>query len=258
MPDDTITLALGGDVRLDAFATAIGRLKNLLDALTREVASGARIDWVISALDVSSALTTVRGDVSKPEFLPRVYRVVSAYEEVGEALHAGQLPPFSEAVTVEALAITSVLDDHVDQVRFETALKEWIITSPVSVMETTPLSQPTFAPVAYGAVEGRVQTLTSRDTLRFTLYDTLNDRAVSCYMAEDAVETMRDVWGRVAVVEGMVTRDPSSGRPLSVRGIREVRVIPSGTPGGYRDAMGSVPRDGGPRAEDVIRLLRDA
>ena len=92
---------------------------------------------------------------------------------------------------------------------------------------------PTLQPVAYGGVTGRIQTLSSRGGLRFTLFDTLFDRAVSCYLAEGQEELMRDVWGRMAVVEGLVTRDRATGRPQVIRSVRGVTVVRGAT--GVRD-----------------------
>jgi hypothetical protein len=106
-----------------------------------------------------------------------------------------------------------------------------------------------------------VQTLSSRGGLRFTLYDTLNDRAVSCYLAEDFdQEHMRDVWGRRAIIEGWVKRDATSGRPLTIRRVSNVVVRPETEPGGsYREARAAVPlSDSTLLPELVIRRLRDA
>jgi hypothetical protein len=112
---------------------------------------------------------------------------------------------------------------------------------------------------AYGGIEGRVQTLSSRGSLRFTLYDLLHDRAVSCYLASGAEETMRDVWGKLALVEGWVKRDAQTGRPITVRQIRNVTLLAEYPPASYKDARGAVKRQPGQmRGEEIIRRLRDA
>ena len=112
---------------------------------------------------------------------------------------------------------------------------------------------------ALGAVEGRVQTLTERKSLRFTLYDGLHDRAVSCYVREDQQEVMRDWWGKRAIVEGEVSRDIESGRPIAVRKITRVQVLSEVERGSYLSARGVAPmKPGSPLPEEVIRWLRDA
>ncbi len=112
---------------------------------------------------------------------------------------------------------------------------------------------------AYGAFEGRVQTISNRGGLRFTLFDLLHDKAVSCYLAEGQQDIMADVWGRMAVVEGWVTRDPRTGRPRSVRRVRTVTAKGDGLPDGWRQARGAVPVPiGALSAEAAIRRIRDA
>ena len=50
MADETLTLALHGDVSLDTFAVAIEHWRGLVAAITREVAPDSRINWVIDEL----------------------------------------------------------------------------------------------------------------------------------------------------------------------------------------------------------------
>jgi len=111
--------------------------------------------------------------------------------------------------------------------------------------------------LAYGGVQGRVQTLTNRGGLRCTLYDTLFDRAVSCYLEQGHEDIMRDVWGRVAVVEGLVSRDQITGRPQVVRGVRNVTVVRQTRSDAWTSTRGILP-PGPAEPEVVIRALRDA
>jgi hypothetical protein len=112
---------------------------------------------------------------------------------------------------------------------------------------------------SYDVVEGRVETLTSRKALRFTLYETITGRAVSCYPGEGSEEQMRDIWGRRTLIDGWVSRDPLTGFPVAVRKINSINVLPEVPTGYYRNARGASPRlDGEPLAETVIRLMRDA
>ncbi len=74
---DTVTVALGGSVSLGEFATALDRLTKVLQQLSAD--AGARIDWIIAALDYSSAIATVAGQPLGVASEPLVYRVVSEY-----------------------------------------------------------------------------------------------------------------------------------------------------------------------------------
>ena len=113
--------------------------------------------------------------------------------------------------------------------------------------------------VSIGAIAGRVQTLGDHADLRFNLYDTLFDRAVACYLTPGQEEIMRDAWGERARVSGRITREGSTGRPLSIRNIVAVDILQDAEPGSYRQARGAVPRPPGALLpEDAIRRLRDA
>ena len=121
--------------------------------------------------------------------------------------------------------------------------------------KTTPIP-PT---VGIGAITGRVQTLSSRTGLRFNLYDTIHDRAVTCYLKSGQEEEMRKVWGNWATVVGRVSRESVTGKPISIRDIRKVERLDDVGPGAYQEARGAVPwQPGDMLPEEAIRLLRDA
>lgn len=106
-----------------------------------------------------------------------------------------------------------------------------------------------------GSVVGRVQTLQGRGRLRFTIYDLLYDRAVSCYLQQGQEEVMRGAWGRLVEVEGEVSRDPVTDAPISVRKVTRVTPFDDPSPGAWREARGAVTTPDA--AEDIIRELRD-
>lgn len=254
---DTVTLVLTGEISLADFATAIARLEGLVSALSEEV-GGGDLGWEIADLSRGSAFTSVRG-VGAEE---KVDLVVTAYERVGAALERGEAPPYGKRVVREARGLVGVLNGRIQSVRFETDRVEAVVRSagPVVAESLAPvaeLSELQHPEGAYGAVEGRVQTLTSRGGLRFTLFDVLNDRAVSCYLKPGQEDIMLDAWGKPAVVQGWVRRDPLTGHPETVRQITSVIVLPEGEQAGYRKARGVVPM-GSEAPEEVIRRLRDA
>jgi hypothetical protein len=252
---DTVTLEMIGAVSLSEFSTTVSRLERLLAELGRAEAQGVPITWLIDALEAveaESALTAYRG-VGAPD--QQVADVVRAYGEVGNAIQTGEWGRLPRAVAEEARSLVSILNGRITSLRFETPdVEATVSTGPDPLQFSTPL------PGAYGAVEGRVQTLTTRGGLRFTLYDTLYDRAVGCYLAEDFDrEAMRAAWGSRAIVAGWVTRDPATGRPKTIRRVSQVVVLPEIGPDDYRHAMGAVPV--GPEVEPpeaTIRRLRDA
>lgn len=221
MPNDTVVLNLDGDIPLNLFAQALSKFSILVQELDKEVGEGASIRWMISRLEAGSALTEARGFPATEESLPAVERIADAYLTVGTAI-AQSLPiPYSRNIRRTAQELAGLLNGDIRSMRFENSVEDITITKPTPNAGLQPLP----VAVAYGAVEGRVQTLSSRGTLRFTIYDLVYDKAVSCYLAEGYQETMRDMWGKIAIVEGRAKRDAVSGRPLTVRQVKSVHSL---------------------------------
>lgn len=256
MPGDRVTLALQGEVTLGAFAEAVVHFSRLVDALSRDVGADAQIRWVITELEAGSAIATARGIGDRGA----VESVTGAYIDVGKSLERGVLPDYSKPVQEEARELVSVIERGVEAIRFETVEADATIRSlalGLDVPGLQELSRP--QPAAYGGVQGRVQMLTNRGGLRFTLYDTLYDKPVSCHLGEGQDDIMRDVWGRVAVVEGLVSRDAVTGRAQTIRRIRRVAPVREARPDGYRTTRGLFDRPSDPRSPEArLRELRDA
>ncbi len=254
MADEILTVALEGpDISLTSFATAVSALDSLLKALGAEVAAGTSLAREVQSLEVGSAIATVRGRVASgdPDGLARVS---AAYEAIGDALTRRAPVPYSATVTRHVTALTGILADHVTAIRLETAQRDFTITT-ASVTEATRAAQP---PVSLGGVEGRIQTLSNRRSLRFTLYDELDDRAVSCYLRPGEEDMIQKFWGHRALVEGTVRRD-WSGRPVTIRDITSVILLTERNVDDWPSAKGILADvwDGTP-AEETIRKIRDA
>ncbi len=254
MYDNTLTIVLTGDahgdVHVDDFATVISGFASLISALSKEVAAGSKITWVIEELSTGSARASVVG-ISDEENAVR--EVVRAYGIVGSALGEGTPIPYSESVAKAARAITKVLNGRVRAIRFETAKGEAIISAQAG--EKKKLRY------AIGAVKGTVQTLSCRRGLRFTLYDNIFDQAVSCYLREgtdDVADKMRDVWGKRVIVAGRVGRDPDTGRPVVIRDVTDI-IPDEKRPGAHEEAASIIPfEEGDEMPEEAIRRVRDA
>lgn len=248
----TVTLILDGDVRLNDLARAIASFDELVAALSNDVAPGVSIDWVVAGLEYSSAVATAEGVGDDAA----VDNVVRAYEKVGESLERGVTVPFSSKVRIPADSLTNLINGRVEAIRFETEQTEHLIRKTERSVEDATVRG--MEPAQHGAVEGRIETLQHRRGLRFTLYDTLFDKAVSCYLAQDHENIMRRAWGRRASVFGRVRRDPNTGRPLSVRQVTKIEIIEEGDPDDWRQAIGAAPPLNDVSPEAAIRAMRDA
>lgn len=252
MANDSVTLFLEGSPTIDDYVRALSGLRALLQAISSAVAPGVEINWRVDALEASSALTSLRGESSD---MSLVERAAATYLGVGRALRAREHvePQFLRPATRIRNVLTS---DRVPSVRFETAQDDVTVS-----LDDAPLGQvipfPSRDPEPQlGAVEGRVQTLSARGSLRFILFDLVFDKAVTCYLAAGQEDLMRDAWGQLAIVEGRVKRDPASGRPTTVRQVSEVLLVSERERGAWRSAAGVQPSS--EPAETRIRRIRDA
>lgn len=250
MRDKTLTLALEGEITSTQFAQAMTNLDNLVRAITAEVGANRDVKWVVDDLQKSSAVATLRAVTDSPE---KADQAIQVYEQVGQALSDGLPVPFSKKIDDSARALVGILGGGITSIKLETASLDRLITSAPPARAARAISD------AYGAVEGRIQTLTNRASLRFILYDTLHDKGVSCYLDEGQEERMRGLWGKMAVVEGLVSRSPESGRPLTIRNITRIERTTEEPEGDYTRAIGiiSIP-EGAPMPEEIIRRMRDA
>lgn len=254
--EPVLTVALEGpDISLTSFATAISALDALLTALGAEVAPDSSLAWDVQSLEMGSAIASVIGRLvsGDPDGLARVG---AAYEVIGDALTQEVGIPYSDAVTRHVGSLTGILANHVSAIRFETPNRDFTISS-ISDRQLA-ATAPGRVTVDQGGVEGRIQTLSNRRSLRFTLYDELNDRAISCYLRHGEEDMIQKFWGHRALVEGMVRRD-WSGRPTTIRNITDVVLLPERGPDDWLSARGVLAEawDGTP-AEDMIRKVRDA
>jgi hypothetical protein len=268
---DTITIALDGEIPLSEFARTIGSFYELVRALSDETGNPS-LDWVLDDLQVSSAVATIRAAKD-----PRSAEIVAnAYVEVGQSLE--NHVPIKHTVRVQQAArkLVSIRDYRVKAIRFETPVREVVYKVQVQGMVNSPepslalagdedkaQDQPRLAiarATALGGVQGRIQALSNRGGLRFTIYDLFHDKAIGCYVAEGKDELLRNMWGKLATVEGVITRDPFTGRPLSIRQISNITPLPELIAGegraGYLEARGILQSSTLP--EDAIRRIRDA
>jgi hypothetical protein len=250
MNESTLTLGLGGNVPLEHFAQTVARFHQLVTHLTEEVSGDAAIAWIVDELQAGSAIITIRGEAEQPE---AVSRVVRAYAVVGESLEQHLPIPYSPQVAHAAESLTKVLNGQVTSLHFEAGGEVATVTATVPTDQTVGLLS------AFGSIEGRIETLSSRRGLTFTLFDARDDRAIRCYLKPDRADTVRDAWAHRAIVQGWVRRDPTSGRPVSINPVDSIEVLPEVEPGSYRRARGIAPaRVDAPTISDAIRRLRDA
>jgi len=256
MAKDTITFALNGEVTLHDFSTGVAELFNLVHGLGKDVAPNKKIEWFIAGLEAGSAIATIRGEAIDEATVTDVEKVVDAYMDVGRAVQQGKQISYSKATKKAIRNLMGVINGRVKSMRFENIEDDVEIFKTPEIFKQ--LKKTEILKEALGAVRGRVQSMTNRGQLRFTLYDLIDDRAISCYLASGSEDIMREAWGKVAMVEGVVRRDPETGLATTVRGVRDMRIVPEYKRGQWREALGAAPNFlENELPEDVIRKARD-
>ena len=248
MSKTTLTFELGGRVELNELEEGIRLFRRLVSNLTPRTG----VAWVVEDLQPGSARVTLRGESDNPA---KVEKIIAEYEEIGGALSRHETLRHTKTRVVQAAHAIADFVGPREYVRLETPNQDYIVYGNRVADDRVQI-----APiVSIGAITGRVQTLSSRSGLRFNLYDTVHDRAVACYLRQGQEEIMREAWGNRATVVGRVSRDPLTGKPISIRDIRQVELLSEPAPGAYREARGAVPWEPGDiLPEEAIRLLRGA
>lgn len=250
MAGDSVTFRLDGELTIDKVAEAFGRFRAVLTGLEQE--QGANVRWVLAGLDYGSAGITARAEPLDDEALAKIPVMTRLYLDAGRELRS-HAPDLSRPLLRLVRELTDIADER-NRVILETADDDLIFTAPVQLAATRPSVPQTTKTL--GTVRGRIGTLSHRKGFRFTLYDLASDRPVSCYLDADHEDLMRNAWGHIADVTGVVTRDAESGRALAVRRVTSVDVVSEGDTMGFLRARGVV--GGTEPAEAIIRRIRDA
>ncbi len=247
--DDSVTFRLDGELTIEKLADAFTRFRNVLQALEDDQA--AHVRWVLAGLDFGSASITARAEPLDDDAVPKIPKMTERFLAAGRQVASGKLDHGQPLLRI-VRDLTEVADEQ-NRVILETADDDVIFTAPIPSAPAA-ASPPTTK--SLGTIRGRVETLSHRKGFRFTLYELASDRPVSCYLHADHEDLMRDAWGHIADVTGVVTRDADTGRPLAVRRVTGVDVVDEGDQMGFLHARGVV--GGIEPAEGVIRRIRDA
>ena len=253
MPNNTLTFEIGGQIELKDLEKGISLFTRLVNALTPR----NRVAWVVHDLQPGSARLTLEGKASDEA---DVERVVRDYEIIGRHISNGTsdyAPTGFANGKKRAMKAAYAIRDFassgaVEYWRFETESDDFTIY-PIDAAPPHASSS-----ISIGEVTGRVQTLSNRGGLTFTLYEDIYDKAVACYLQSGREDIMREAWGRRANVIGVIKRD-AIGKPMEIREIADVELLAEVPPDAYKQARGAIPwKPGDMRPEEVIRKMRDA
>src|SRR5262249_36022030 len=156
---------------LQAFADTLRKLEALLGATVADTAAVTSLDWMVTDLRLAgSASITLMAQAGEEDAAEcAVAGLIAALR----ALRDQRPIPFSPRVVRRAHDLETVVSGPIISLQIETEQDSVALHCQGSPGEVAILG-------AYGAVDGRIETLTSRRDLRFTLFDTVFDRGVVC------------------------------------------------------------------------------
>ena len=250
MRDNQIAVRFDGIVPLDEYHKAISHFAGLVTTLSDEVAGRDVVFWRVSDLEFGSATIEVTGEAHDVQL---VRNVVAAFATATDAAARRQPIPYSEPIRAQLTALTKLINGNIHTIEFRTSEGGVSVENPIPAPERADARW-----IGLGSVRGEVETLSKRTRPYFVLYDRVFDKAVRCYMAQEQMETMRDIWGKQVAVTGTITRELATGRPFEVRDVIDVEVIQKMVPDSYRSLRGILgPATGLPSSEERIRRIRD-
>ena len=248
LPDSSIALHLTGDLTLDRFKKIVSTLHDGLRSLDT-----SRTESVVWRVEITpgSTILAVHGLADDQATRKHVAEQCATYVEAAQRVASGTANAFRR-VDRHAYDLLALADEnHTIGVGYKTYRIH--ASGGFSPPQHIP---PPWGTSAYSTIRGRVETL-SRRSGQFTLYELIDDKAVICVMAPALQETMRNLWGHIADVTGLVEHDPETDLPQRITEISDVERVTEGEPDDWRDAIGAV-QDATEPAEVIIRRLRDA
>lgn len=252
--DNELTLQLVGNHDIDGFASFITNSRYLIKSLSSSAVKGHRrqankLHWYPVSANVNGSIqVTYTAETQNQDSFEQFQ---DAFFQVGNALRSGDTIDYSHAVEKYANSLRKVVSGENDSLVFMNEELETVIKPEYKSLDKK------IAISSYGQVTGKIETISSRHGLRFILYDSFFDRAVTCYVNNEKDEKLlADNFLKVVTVSGLVTRDPENDRPFRVTKINHIAQIKH-LAYTWQDAQGIIqlPKDIAP--EEYIRKLRD-
>ena len=250
-----LSLALDGEIPLEAFTAAVASFRQLVDGLTREASTAADVRWLVDPMIGAGTQITIWATACSPD---EAGKVATALLDVGRSLADGEAVRVPSRVKPATDELAALLHRGIRSLRFETADDDVVIHGPQ--VGRTELTFGRSLLGAYGSVQGRVVASAGDCPVRFLLLDHLDRGPIAGYLREDQRALLRGALDRRAVVEGWVNADGASDRPLTVRRITGVELLDD-VPRGFllMKARGILPAmPGEPPPEVRVRQMRDS
>ena len=218
------TIQLDGTVTLDRFASAIDAWRTALVDISKEVGQQHVLGIYIEDLVAGSALVTSSVTFDAEE---SAIQFTSRFTKVGSRARGENVVDFPRSLEKASSLLRSVAAIDPAGLTLASEVADILIIpldDPLTRLIDIGAPNVTSPSVeTYGAIRGKLQSVSSRSGLKVVLYDELFDKAVRCSLTKEQHETVRELWDKHVIVEGLVRRDRITGRPLSISNIWNIR-----------------------------------
>ncbi|MBF0567651.1 MAG: hypothetical protein HQK95_02170 [Nitrospirae bacterium] len=234
---NTITLALKGEnITSDKLRDSISAFYDFIDEVSAQVSGTMKpVKWIVTVKHGSILL--LNNPVVKEEYIDVIEKTV-------DALHYGitnlenktERPAYFTDKALELLqnlvSVSSARGDELTEINIAINGDYHVLTTRIAANIDTIMG---IRYKSLGSVEGKLQTISERGGLKFTIYDTLDDRPVRCYISDDlrseALDVAAKAFGQRISIFGMISYDqygtPKIIQVRKLRLFREKEDIPS-------------------------------
>jgi hypothetical protein len=248
--DTSITLTLSGNPTLPLFSEATRGLNELLVELGRELDIDS-VQWEIDHLEAGSSIMTILGAGAPQE---AVIQITDAAIATANVVRHGNTSVLTRKVAKAARRITGVLNGVVPDLTLVSGDEMVSISTP----ETNKPRETEYV-TAFGSLTGVIQTISKTRGLQFRILDETYGGSVVGKLDPEMTELVRDLWDRRATIEGEITRERRTGRPISMANVERVQPAREPLPGAFLRARGALSGLVSTEpSEIIIRRLRDA
>lgn len=218
-----LTLELEGPrITAERFTRAVGAFFDLIGEVSSQVSGEKKsVEWIVSVSKGSISLTAAAEPQAPNIQVPEIVRAV--YTGMKELESKPKGPKFfSDRALEKARELADVADGrelkhtHVRLGRRTATAHEEMASHSDSILGA--------AVREAGAIEGHLQMISLRGKPHFAIWDTLNDRAVYCYIKEEQWSKVQTAFGKRVAVSGII-RYRKTGEPISIE-VAEIIIFP--------------------------------
>jgi hypothetical protein len=218
LPKDCLTLDLEGNLPLEKFERAVVAFFDLIKEVTKEaLRENQQIRWTVTVRAGSAILNAIphyAEDVA-PQAREILYAVPSGIKAIEKG--AKEAPKYFNREAIRAVkklgSLQGLKPTDITAVKIRSVSEKAVVT-PKSVVVADSLIGGQRQ--SYGAIEGKMQTITDRDGFRFVVYDSLYDHRVDCFFDEELMDKALANFRKRVRVSGLVQYD-RAGEPVSIK-----------------------------------------